>query len=74
MKSDAQSLIAWTIKHAFEAGESEAIFSIDGDYLAEFWVEWNGGLPIIGYKDLSTGATFDDVTAFELLKVLEAFQ
>lgn len=36
------------------------------------WVEWNGGLPIIGYEDLNTGAIFHDVTAIALVSFLES--
>lgn len=72
MKNQAWNLVAATIEHAREAGHSHALFKIDFDYLAELWVEWNGGLPIIGYKDLNTGAIFHDVTAIALVRFLES--
>lgn len=74
MRSDAHSLIASTIEHARQTGSSYSVFKIDGDYLVDFWVEYNGGLPIIGYTNLETGETKDDVTAFQLLGLLESFQ
>lgn len=74
MPSDAHSLIASTIEHARQTGESDSVFSIDFDYLVEFWVEYNGGLPIIGYRNLETGVVNHDVTASQLLDLLESFQ
>lgn len=74
MKNQVWNLVASTIEHARESGESYAVFKIDFDYLVDFWVEWNGGLPIIGYKDLTTGVSHFDVTASQLVKVLESFE
>lgn len=74
MPSDAHSLIASTIEHARQTGESHSVFRIDGDYLVDFWVEYNGGLPVIGYKNLETGFVNHDVTALQLLDLLESFQ
>lgn len=70
MSSDAQSLIASTIEHARLVGESYSVFR----YLVDFWVEYNGGLPIIGYSNLETGDVQHDVTALQLLNLLESFQ
>lgn len=74
MPSDAHSLIAATIEHARQTGDSHCAFRIDADYLADFWVEYNGGLPIIGYRNCETGEVKHDVTAFQLLDLLESFQ
>lgn len=74
MKNQVWDLVAATIEHARESGHSYAVFKIDSDYLVDFWVEWNGGLPIIGYKDLNTGVSHFDVTASQLVKVLESFE
>lgn len=74
MPSDAHSLIASTIEHARQTGDSYSVFKIDADYLVDFWVEYNGGLPIIGYKNLETGDVQQDVTALQLLNLLESFQ
>lgn len=74
MRSDAHSLIASTIEHARQAGNSYSAFKIDSDYLVDFWVEYNGGLPIIGYRNCETGEVKHDVTAFQLLDLLESFQ
>lgn len=74
MPSDAHSLIASTIEHARQTGNSHSVFKIDDDYLVDFWVEYNGGLPIIGYRNLDTGEFKQDVTAFQLLDLLESFQ
>jgi len=35
------------------------------------WIEWNGGLPIIGVDDLMTGECHGDMTAFQVLRLLE---
>ena len=74
MPSDAHSLIASTIEHARQTGNSHSAFIIDADYLVDFWVEYNGGLPIIGYRNRETGEVKHDVTAFQLLDLLESFQ
>lgn len=74
MKNEPWDLVALTIEHARQEGFSSAVFHVQFDYVAEIWVEWNGGLPIIGYKDLNTGAVFHDVTASALVRVLESFQ
>lgn len=74
MPSDAHSLIAATIEHARQTGDSHCAFIIDADYLVDFWVEYNGGLPIIGYRNCETGEVKHNVTAFQLLDLLESFQ
>ncbi len=74
MKNQAWTLVADTIEHARQSGYSYAVFKIDLAYLVDFWVEWNGGLPIIGYKDPNTGVSHYDVTASQLVKVLESCQ
>lgn len=72
MRSEPWDLVALTIDHARHEGFSSATYQVLYDYVAEIWVEWNGGLPIIGYKDLNTGATFHDVTASALVRFLES--
>lgn len=74
MSKDAHSLIASTIEHARQTGESYSVFRIDADYLVDFWVEYNGGVPIIGYKNCETGEVKHDVTALHLLSLLESFE
>lgn len=74
MKDQAWNLVAATIEHARESGSSYAVFKNDSGYLVDLWAEWNGGLLIIGYKDLTTGSSHYDVTASQLVKVLESFE
>lgn len=74
MRDQSWNLVADTIEHARVEGYSYATFRIQFDYLADIWVEWNGGLPIIGYKDLNTGVIFHDVTATALVRFLESFE
>lgn len=74
MPSDAHTLIASTIDDARKNGDSHSAFIIDGDYLVDFWCEYNGGLPIIGYRNLNNGEVKTDVTAFQLLDLLESLQ
>lgn len=72
MKNEAWNLVAHTIEHARQEGYSYGVYKVQFEYVADFWVEWNGGLPIIGYKDLINGATFHDVTASALVRFLES--
>lgn len=72
MKSEPWNLVAHTIEHARQEGHSYGVYKVQFEYVADFWVEWNGGLPIIGYKDLNTGAIFHDVTATALVLFLES--
>lgn len=72
MTSEAWDQVALTIDHARQEGYSSGMYQVQFEYVCEFWVEWNGGLPIIGYKDLNTGAIFDDVTATALVRFLES--
>lgn len=74
MKNEPWDLVAFTIDHARQVCYSCGTYKIQDDYVCDFWVEWNGGLPIIGYKDLNTGVTFHDVTAFALVRFLESCQ
>lgn len=74
MKNEPWDLVAFTIDHARQEGHSYGTYKIQDDYVCDFWVEWNGGLPIIGYKDLNTGVTFHDVTATALVRFLESCQ
>lgn len=74
MRSEPWDLVARTIEHARLEGYSSATFHIQFDYVAEIWVEWNGGLPHIGYKDLNSGVSFHDVTASALVRFLESFE
>lgn len=73
-KNKAWDLIANTIENARKEGTSKAFFSTGWEYQAEIWVKYIGGLPAIGYRNLDTGETKNDVTAFQLLKVLEMFE
>lgn len=72
MNNEAWNLVAHTIEHARQEGYSYGVYKVELEYVVDFWVEWNGGLPIIGYTDLSTGATFHDVTASALVRFLES--
>lgn len=74
MKSEPWNLVAHTIEHARQEGFSHACYKVESAYVVDFWVEWNGGLPLIGYKDLINGFTFDDVTASALVRFLESFE
>lgn len=73
-KNKAWDLIANTIENARKEGTSKAFFSTGWEYQAEIWVKYIGGLPAIGYRNLDTGETKRDVTAFQLLEVLEMFE
>lgn len=72
MRNGAWDQVALTIEHARQEGYSSGLYRIQFDYVCEFWVEWNGGLPHIGYKDLNTGEIFHDVTASALVRFLES--
>ncbi len=74
MKSEPWNLVAHTIEHARQEGQSYGVYKVQFEYVVDFWVEWNGGLLIIGYKDLTTGISHFDVTASQLVNVLESFK
>lgn len=47
-------------------------WSIQGDYFYLVTVEWNGGLPIISYRNLQNGTENFDITALQMRDLLEA--
>lgn len=74
MQNQAWDKLAETIEKARTNQEGAAGFfwSIQTD--KKYWVhvEWNGGLPIIGYQNCETGQENWDVTATQMCDLLEA--
>lgn len=76
MKCSAWDKLASIIENARTSPYAQAVFtwSVNGDYFYLVTVEWNGGLPFISYRNLQDGTENFDVTAKQMLNLMESVE
>lgn len=74
MKNSAWDKLAENLEKARIEGYSSFVWSIQFDDFFRVSIEWNGGLPFISYRNLQDGTENFDVTAKQMLNLMESVE